>query len=105
VKSYPDGSFDDMRQFASTHGLPFSYLHDEEQSVARVYGAVCTPDFFGYDGARRLRYRARLDEGRNHASTLQCARRASEAMRTIATGRTPAIPILSVGCAIKWKAA
>jgi hypothetical protein len=53
-----------MQRFAQAHAFPFAYLHDEDQSVARAYGAVCTPDFFGYGARRRLKYRGRLDEGR-----------------------------------------
>jgi hypothetical protein len=62
--SYPEDSFDNMKRFAERHEFPFPYLHDETQSVARAYGAVCTPDFFGYDANRELKYRGRLDEGR-----------------------------------------
>ena len=60
----PKNSFEAMLRFARAHALPFPYLHDEDQSVARAYGAVCTPDYFGYDASRRLKYRGRLDEGR-----------------------------------------
>ncbi len=61
-------SFDRMKAFAKAHAFPFPYLHDESQKVARAYGAVCTPDFFGYDHALRLKYRGRLDEGRTTPS-------------------------------------
>src|SRR5271156_1649561 len=47
--SYPEDSFPKMREFALAHDFPFPYLHDETQEVARAYGAVCTPDFFGFD--------------------------------------------------------
>src|SRR6266480_6869996 len=53
--------------FAKSHRFPFPYLHDEGQAAARAYGAVCTPDFFGYDAGRKLKYRGRLDEGRTNA--------------------------------------
>ena len=62
--SYPEDSFENMKRFAKAHDFPFPYLHDETQTVARAYGAVCTPDFFGYNADRRLKYRGRLDEGR-----------------------------------------
>jgi hypothetical protein len=55
------------------HDFPFPYLHDEDQSVARAYDAVCTPDFFGYDAQQRLRYRGRLDEGPHYGVGLDCA--------------------------------
>jgi peroxiredoxin len=105
AKAYPDDSFPNMHRFAKAHGFPFPYLHDEEQSVARVYGAVCTPDFFGYDKDRKLRYRGRLDEGRT-APILPTARRELvEAMRAIAASKVPTEQVPSVGCSIKWKAA
>src|SRR5690606_25273427 len=64
ARSYPDDSFANMKRFAQEWKLPFSYLHDEDQEVARAYDAVCTPDFFGLDADLRLQYRGRLDEGR-----------------------------------------
>jgi len=64
AEAYPEDSLDNMKHFARTHDFPFPYLHDEEQAVARAYDAVCTPDFFGFDGDRKLKYRGRLDEGR-----------------------------------------
>lgn len=105
-KSYPEDSFENMKRFAKAHGFPFPYLHDEDQSVARAYGAVCTPDYFGYDAERKLRYRGRLDEGRTTRPPSNARRQLVEAMRTIAiAGKAPADQIPSVGCSIKWKAA
>ena len=66
--SYPEDSFENMKRFAKAHDFPFPYLHDETQTVARAYGAVCTPDFFGYNADRKLKYRGRLDEGRTTPS-------------------------------------
>jgi peroxiredoxin len=103
--SYPEDSFPNMQRFASTHAFPFPYLHDAEQSVARAYGAICTPDFFGFDKTLRLRYRGRLDEGRTGPIPAGARRELVEAMRAIAAGKSPAEPIASVGCSIKWKAA
>ncbi|MGC2393871.1 MAG: thioredoxin family protein, partial [Methylovirgula sp.] len=61
AETYPEDSFPNMKRFAEKHKLPFPYLHDESQKVARAYDAVCTPDFFGYDKNRQLKYRGRLD--------------------------------------------
>ena len=61
---YPADSFERMKDFAEQYGFPFSYLHDESQEVAKAYGAVCTPDFFGYDKDMKLGYRGRLDAGK-----------------------------------------
>ena len=62
--SYPEDCFANMREFAKRHDFAFPYLHGKSQDVARAYGALCTPDFFGYDRDLKLRYRGRLDEGR-----------------------------------------
>src|SRR5918911_519657 len=59
--AYPSDSFDNMRRWAEEKRFPFPYLYDESQAVARAYGAVCTPDFFGYNADLRLQYRGRLD--------------------------------------------
>src|SRR5947207_3330690 len=61
VAAYPDDSFDNMTAFAARHRLTFPYVIDETQEVARAYGAVCTPDFFGFDRDLKLAYRGRLD--------------------------------------------
>jgi peroxiredoxin len=103
--AYPEDSFENMQRFAKAHRLPFPYLHDDDQSVARAYGAVCTPDFFGYDAERKLRYRGRLDEGRTVPIPATARRELVEAMRAIAAGATPSEQAPSVGCSIKWKAA
>ena len=102
---YPDDSFNNMRRFAQAHDFPFPYLHDEDQSVARAYGAVCTPDFFGFDAGRKLKYRGRLDEGRTSPPPPGARRELLEAMRAIAaSGQAPAQQSPSIGCSIKWKA-
>lgn len=103
--AYPDDSFPNMKRFAQEHRLPFPYLYDESQGVARAYGAVCTPDFFGFDTGRRLRYRGRLDDsGRNPRPDAR--RELFEAMLSIAeTGLAPAEQTVSIGCSIKWKPA
>lgn len=103
---YPEDSFPNMKRFAEKHKFPFPYLHDESQKVARAYDAVCTPDFFGFDKNRRLKYRGRLDEGRTNPPPPGARRELVEAMREIAeTGTAPADQHPSIGCSIKWKAA
>jgi len=61
VAAYPEDSFDNMKALAERLQFPFPYLYDESQAVGRAYGAVCTPDFFGYNGDLELQYRGRLD--------------------------------------------
>ncbi|NWG46370.1 MAG: thioredoxin family protein [Alphaproteobacteria bacterium] len=101
--AYPEDGFDAMAAFAARHRFPFPYVIDESQAVARAYGAVCTPDFFGYDAADGLQYRGRLDASR---TTLLGDARPDLllAMRAIAgTGKGPAEQIPSMGCSIKWR--
>jgi peroxiredoxin len=104
--THPDDSFENMKHFAKKHHLPFPYLHDESQAVARAYDAVCTPDFFGFDRHLKLKYRGRLDEGRTTPPPAGARRELLDAMRAIAkTGHAPDHQIPSIGCSIKWKAA
>ncbi|CAN5557620.1 thioredoxin family protein [soil metagenome] len=102
---YPEDSFDNMKDFAIRHGFVFPYLYDESQAVARAYGAVCTPDFFGFNAKDELQYRGRLDASKTQV--LPDARRdLVEAMKEVArTGEGPREQIASMGCSIKWKAA
>jgi hypothetical protein len=102
---YPEDSFPKMGEFARKHDFPFPYLHDETQEVARAYGAVCTPDFFGFNRDLKLKYRGRLDEGRTTPPPSNARRELLEAMRAIAAGEAaPADQVPSIGCSIKWKA-
>jgi peroxiredoxin len=100
---YPEDSFDNMRTIARQLNFPFPYLYDETQEVAKAFGAVCTPDFFGYNADLKLQYRGRLDESRKEA-VANAPRELFEAMKQIAqTGQGPKDQIPSMGCSIKWK--
>ncbi len=104
AQTYPEDSFSRMKEVAEAHGFPFPYLYDESQDVARRYGAVCTPDFFGFNQDLALQYRGRLDASRKDAAPRDARRDLFEAMKGVAeTGRGPADQIPSVGCSIKWK--
>jgi peroxiredoxin len=106
VQTYPEDSFDKMKAWAEAKNFPFPYLFDESQDVARAYGAVCTPDFFGYDADLKLQYRGRLDESKKDTAPEGAKRELYEAMKEIAeTGKTSIPQIPSMGCSIKWKAA
>lgn len=103
---YPEDSFDNMKLVAREWDFPFPYLWDETQEVAKAYGAVCTPDFFGYDAGLGLQYRGRLDASRKEAAPPDVRRDLFEAMKQVAlTGKGPADQIPSIGCSIKWREA
>ncbi|QDL92811.1 thioredoxin family protein [Paroceanicella profunda] len=105
-EAYPADAPEQMSVFAARHGFTFPYLIDTDQSVARAYGAVCTPDFFGYDAKGGLQYRGRLDASRKEAGPADLRRDLFEAMRMVAeTGAGPAEQVASIGCSIKWRAA
>ena len=91
-----------MKSFAAQHGFTFPYLVDEDQSVGKTYGAVCTPDFFGFNADGELQYRGRLDDARMGDASDRTAELLN-AMRQVAeTGQGPAEQIPSIGCSIKW---
>lgn len=101
---YEEDSFENMKKVADEFDFPFPYLLDESQQVAKDYGAVCTPDFFGYNGSMQLQYRGRLDASRKEAAAPDVKRDLFEAMKQVAqTGRGPQQQIPSMGCSIKWK--
>ena len=103
-KNYPEDSFENMKREAEVHDFPFPYLIDETQEIAKAYGAVCTPDFFGYDDGLGLQYRGRLDASRKEAAPQGARRDLFEAMKQVAeTGQGPREQIPSMGCSIKWK--
>ena len=103
--SYPADSFPKMVTFGQQSGFTFPYLHDESQAVARAYDAICTPDFFGFDGDLGLQYRGRLDSG-GRVPVPGAARELLDAMLGVAdTGKGPKDQAPSMGCSIKWKAA
>ncbi len=102
--NYPADSFDNMKLFAAQHGFVFPYLIDETQEVARAYGAVCTPDLFGFNAQGELQYRGRVDSAGSRPPSGSEKRELREAMLAIAaTGKGPAEQIPSVGCSIKWR--
>ncbi len=104
VVSYPQDGFDQMRALAEEHRFPFPYLFDESQDIAKAYGAVCTPDFFGYNADLALQYRGRLDASGRQAAAPDVRRDLYEAMKQVAqTGRGPDDQVPSMGCSIKWK--
>ncbi len=100
---YAEDSFENMQAVAQREGFPFPYLIDESQEIARAFGAVCTPDFFGYNGDLELQYRGRLDASRKETAPPDARRDLFDAMAQVArTGQGPEDQIPSMGCSIKW---
>jgi peroxiredoxin len=101
--TYPDDSFANMKKRAEQRGYGFPYLYDESQSVARVFGAVCTPDLYVFDRDRKLAYHGRLDDSPMDATKVK-RRELREAVDALLAGRAPsAAQNPSIGCSIKWK--
>jgi peroxiredoxin len=100
---YPEDSVENMQIIAREMDFPFPYLLDANQQVARDYGAVCTPDFFGFNNQGQLQYRGRFDESRKETAP-NSTRDLFKAMKLVAeTGAGPNEQIASIGCSIKWK--
>ena len=103
VKNHPDDSFDNMISFSKLHNFSFPYLIDETQNVAKEYGAVCTPDFFGYNKNLELQYRGRIRELKDLKPIGDGDSDLKIAMKLIAeTANGPKNQIPSMGCNIKW---
>jgi peroxiredoxin len=105
---YPEDSWQNMERIARELEFPFPYVLDQSQAVAKAYGAVCTPDFFGYNDRLELQYRGRLDESRKETAPESAGGRPRrdlfEAMRQVAlSGEGPAQQIPGIGCSIKWR--
>ena len=100
---YPEDSFDNMRLLAEKLGFPMPYVLDASQDIAKTYGAVCTPDFFGFNRNLELQYRGRLDASRKDTAPADVRRDLFEAMKQVAeTQQGPVEQIPSMGCSIKW---
>ena len=103
VKNYPEDSFDNMIKFAKENHFNFPYLIDETQEIAKAYGAVCTPDFFGYNGKLELQYRGRIRELKELKPVRSGESDLYKAMKQISeTGKGPEDQVPSMGCNIKW---
>ena len=104
VAQYPEDSFDNMKLFSKQYDFDFSYLYDETQEVAKNYGAVCTPDIFGFNSSLKLMYRGRIDSGVMNSKDTEIKRELFIAMNKIKDeGIGPKEQLNSFGCSIKWK--
>ena len=98
VNTYPEDSFDNMVLFSKSNRLNIPYLYDEYQNVAKLYNAVCTPEFFGFDKNLILKYRGRINNPKNKND-----RELFSAMTSIANKKDISFNNPSIGCSIKWK--
>ncbi|MCK5284070.1 MAG: thioredoxin family protein [Alphaproteobacteria bacterium] len=104
IDNYSEDSFENMKIFAQENNFTFPYLIDETQETARAYGAVCTPDFFGFNKDNQLQYRGRLDSSGKDIADNNTKPELLEAMTLIAkTGIGSVKQTPSVGCSIKWR--
>ena len=102
-KRYEEDSFDNMIKFSKNHNFNFPYVIDETQKVAKTYGAVCTPDFFGYNKDLELQYRGRIRELKNLKPIDNGESELNKAMKMIAkSNKGPEEQFPSMGCSIKW---
>ncbi len=101
---YEEDSFENMRRVATDYAFPFPYVLDETQAVAKAYGAVCTPDFSGFNRELQLQYRGRFDASRKETAPDGVRRDLFEAMMEVAqTRQGPKEQIPGMGCSIKWR--
>jgi len=101
-ESYPEDDFANMVERSKRKGYNFPYLRDESQKVAESYGAVCTPDFFVFDAARKLRYRGKLDDSKEPKGVKKQVMR--EVLDAVLAGKQPPTTFVPpMGCSIKWK--
>ncbi len=100
---YPEDGFTGMVRRAKSKGYPFPYLHDEDQSVARSYGATRTPEVFLFDSESLLRYHGRIDDHYDNPDAVR-SHDFRDALEAVLAGRSPKTPDTPpIGCTIKWK--
>jgi thiol-disulfide isomerase/thioredoxin len=105
AEAYPEDGPAKMAAEKASRGYPFPYLYDEDQQVAKAYGAACTPDFFLFDGDRKLFYRGQLDASRPKSDTTPDGADLRAALDALLAGaEPPETQTPSLGCNIKWKA-
>ena len=103
TEKYPEDSFENMKQFSKNNNFTFPYLYDLTQEIAKAYGAVCTPDFFGYNKNLELQYRGRLDNAGISGEALKDKELLNAFHQIVKSGKGPKEQKSSMGCSIKWK--
>jgi hypothetical protein len=104
VEAFPADAPSEMARLVREQGWRFPFLFDESQDVARAFQAACTPDFYLFDGDRRLVYRGQLDDSRPKNGVPVTGKDLRAAVEATLAGRpVPAEQRPSIGCNIKWK--
>ena len=102
TENYPEDSFEEMVKRAKKKGFNFPYLRDDDQTVARAFGATHTPQFFAFDGERKLRYSGKMDDNWQHPEAAR-EHYLREAVDALLLGKDVKVPeTFSIGCTIKW---
>lgn len=106
VETHPQDGFPQMKDLAEKYSIPFPYLYDESQQVAKAYDAACTPDFSAFDTGKKCVYRGQFDNSRPGNDTPVSGSDMRKVLDILLSGdRVPAAgQIPSIGCNVKWKA-
>ncbi len=102
AKDYPEDSFENMQKRARDKNYSFLYLHDQDQSVAKSFGAVCTPDYFVMNADRTYQYRGRLDDSWKDSQAVTQRELYTAVLQILETQKGPLQQTPSMGCSIKW---
>jgi peroxiredoxin len=107
TENHPTDSFEHMKTHAAEKKLPFPYVRDDSQEIARAYGALRTPHYYVFDrdqkGDRKLRYTGRMDDNPRNPGK-ETTHELRDAMDALLAGKQPAVPLTNpIGCNVKWK--
>ncbi|MEQ1849862.1 MAG: thioredoxin family protein [Candidatus Peribacteraceae bacterium] len=103
AEAYPEDSFDEMKRRAEERRYPFPYCFDEDQSVAKRFGALCTPHCFVFDAAGALQYKGRVDDNWQDETRVK-DHTLRDAIAALVEANKPKTPEANaLGCSIKWR--
>lgn len=103
ASEYPDDSFDNMVKRASEKKFNFPFLSDEDQSVARSFGATHTPHLFVFDAERKLAYTGKIDDNWQEPEKVQRQFLREALVALVQNKKPPQAETFAIGCSIKWK--
>ena len=104
IISHPQDSPENMVKLIKEYNIPFSYLFDENQEIAKAYDAACTPDFSVFDAQMKCLYRGQMDSSRPSNNLPNNGEDLRKVLENILNNKPiPELQIPSIGCNIKWK--